>query len=326
VRHVRILGLCLVALFAMSAATAGSALAKKAPKPGSNNPKEWLKFENCPLADEGNLGCVWGESNDETYFQAGNIVVHFTKPIILQGGKHSEGSQECAEGDEIYWECGSEAGLKYSGGKFNPELFEGPEYGNQVLSKAAQPAPSLTEVVDPELLSPKELERYNKYVTAGKTKVTVTIELVGPASGFFLNEVDLLEGYGEALGLPVQIKMSNPFLGNTCYDGSNSDPIQIKYTTGTTSPPPPNEPLEGKPGSLFSTNEGEIVHIVEGKLVDNSFAAPGVTGCGIGGGADAAVNAAAGLPSEAGHNATVLAGELAQDGRDAEEEARGAGL
>ena len=49
VRHVRILGLCLVAVFAMSAMTAGSALAKKPPKPGSNNPKEWKKFENCPL-------------------------------------------------------------------------------------------------------------------------------------------------------------------------------------------------------------------------------------------------------------------------------------
>jgi hypothetical protein len=184
----------------------------------------------------------------------------------------------------------------------------------------------LTEIVDTELLSPSELARYNKYVAAGKTKVTATVELVGSPSSFFLNEENLLGGVGEALGLPTQIKLSNPFLGKTCSDGSNSEPIQISYTTGTTSPPPPNEPLEGKPGSLFSTNSGEIVHIVEGKLVDNSYAAPGVTGCGIGGGADAAVNAAAGLPSPAGHNATELVGELAQTGHDALEEAREAGL
>ena len=115
-------------------------------------------------------------------------------------------------------------------------------------------------MVDPELLSPSELARYEKDVAAGKTKVTATIELVGPASGFFLNEEDLLEGYGEALGLPTQIKLTNPFLGTTCYDGSNENPIQISYTTGTTSPPPPNEPITGKPGGLFSTNDGEIVH------------------------------------------------------------------
>ena len=111
------------------------------------------------------------------------------------------------------------------------------------------------------------------------------MELAGPASSFFLDDTNLLNGDGEVRP-PTQIKLSNPFLGNTCYDGSNSDPIQIKYTTGTTSPPPPNEPLEGKPGGVFSTNEGAIAHIVEGKLVDNSFAAPGVTGCGVAGSAE----------------------------------------
>jgi hypothetical protein len=304
----------------MSAVTAGSALAKQ-PKVGSNNPREWKKFENCPLSDPGNLGCVWGDSGVGTYFQAGKIVVNFTKPIVLQGGKHSTGSsEECTEEDNLrYYSC-------FSRNKLEPEVFEGPEYGNALLSKVAQPAPSLTEIVDPALLSPSELARYEKYVAAGKTKVTATIEIVGPASGFFLNEENLLEGYGEALGLPAQVKLSNPFLGTTCYDGSNSDPIQIAYTTGTTSPPPPNVPITGKPGSLFSTNNGEIVHIVEGELVDNSFAAPGVTGCGVGGNADAAVNAASGLPSEAGNNATALVGELTQAGRYADEEAREAGL
>jgi len=180
-------------------------------------------------------------------------------------------------------------------------------------------------MVETKSLSPKELARYDKYVAAGKTKVTATIELAGPPSSFFVEQGNLLEGVGEALGLPTQIKFSNPFLGNTCYDGSNYNPIQISYTTGTTSPPPPNKPLEGKPGSLFSTNEGGIAHIIEGKLVDNSFAAPGVTGCGVGGGADAAIDAATGLPSAAGHNATVLAGELTQAGWEAVQEAQANG-
>jgi hypothetical protein len=319
VRHVRILGLCLLALFAMSAATAGSALAKQ-PKPGSKNPKEWLKFENCSL-NQGAKACIWGESGKGTYFQAGKITVNFTKPIFLEGGAHQGESFECTEEDKnLYAQC------QRGDSDYTLEDFIGPEHGNSTLSKAAQPAPSLTEVVDTELLSPAELERYNKYVAEGKTKVTATVELVGDPSTFFLDEENLLGGVGEALGLPVQIKLSNPFLGKTCSDGSNSEPIQISYTTGTTNPPPPNVPMEGKPGELFSTNEGEIVHIVEGKLVDNSYAAPGVTGCGIGGNADAAVNAAEGLPSPAGSNATVLEGELAQTGHFALEEARGRGL
>jgi hypothetical protein len=260
-RHVRILGLCLVAIFAMSALTAGAALAKQ-PKPGSDNKKEWLKFANCPL-NQGGRGCIWGESGVGTYFQAGNFTVHFTKPILLQGAEKEGETLPCNEENDLrYWECGVQ-------GKENIETLEfvGPEYGNSTLSKVAQPAPSLTEIVDPELLSPSELARYEKDVAAGKTKVTATIELAGPASSFFLAETNLLEGYGEALGLPVQIKLSNPFLGTTCYDGSNSNPIQVEYTTGTTNPPAPNEPVTGKPGGLFSTISGEIVHIVEGELV-----------------------------------------------------------
>jgi len=329
VRHVRILGLCLIAAFAVSAMVAGPALAR--PKAGSNNPKEWNKFENCPVnappAFETFIksrGCIWGKSGGETYFQAGNITVHFTKGILLQGGQQSTEHRACTAEDELlYYECSPGYSVK---GYFLPQAFVGPEYGNSTLSKAAQPAPSLTEAVDTALLSPKELERYEKYVAAGKTAVTATVELAGPASSFFLDETNLLSSYGEALGLPVQIKLTNPFLGNTCYVGSNENPIHISYTTGTTNPPPPNEPLKGKAGGVFSTNEGAIVHIVEGKLVDNSFASPGVTGCGVAGGADAAINAATGLPSAAGHNTTVLEGELEQAGQENVEEAREKGL
>jgi hypothetical protein len=327
VRHVRMLVLCLVALFAMGAMTAGTAMAKKS---------EWLKYENCPIHSSEPYpgyhqvtGCIWGASNSNSYFHAGNVTVDFKKPIILIAGVTRAEREPCTEEDDaIYWECGTEAGLKTYGGTHSNEKMVNPEFSSAgILSKVAQPGPSLTESVDTELLSPTELTRYEKLVAAGKTKTTVTVELAGPADSFFLDENSLVSAFGTAIGLPVQIKLSNPFLGSTCYVGSNSDPIQINYTTGTTSPPPPNEPWTGKPGRITTSGPGgEILHIIEGELVDNSFAVPGVSGCGINNGADAAVDAATGLPSAAGHNSTLLEGELTQTSRASVEEAREEGF
>ena len=67
------------------------------------------KLANCPLNAglKGVHGCIWGTSGGETYFQAGNLTVHFTKSIILQGGEYYRRSVECTEEDKtIYWECG----------------------------------------------------------------------------------------------------------------------------------------------------------------------------------------------------------------------------
>ena len=45
-------------------------------------------------------------------------------------------------------------------------------------------------------------------------------------------------------------------------------------------------------------------------LVNASFASPGVEGCGVGGGADAAIDSALGYPSPSGQNLTILNGTL----------------
>ena len=44
------------------------------------------------------------------------------------------------------------------------------------------------------------------------------------------------------------------------------------------------------------------------RLVNNTYAAPGVQGCGIYNGADAALDAGLELPSPSGHNTSVLTG------------------
>jgi len=113
------------------------------------------------------------------------------------------------------------------------------------------------------------------------------------------------------IALPIKVHLENAVLGNNCYVGSNSNPIQLSLTNGTTSPPPPNEPITGKNFEPpVETTNPNIVFLKNGELVDNAFAAPGASGCvltlfgfipiSING----LVNEQSGLPSPAGNNET----------------------
>jgi hypothetical protein len=149
-------------------------------------------------------------------------------------------------------------------------------------------------------------------------EVTATTELAGPASSIGLNEANLLKGEGTALSLPVKVKLSNPFLGNKCYIGSNAHPIILNLTTGTTNPPKPNKPIKGSVGTIERNAEGTILTVSKNSLVDNSFAAPGVEGCGlIPFLVDPLVDLSLGVPAAAGHNTAILNGTLRQAGAEA---------
>jgi len=125
-------------------------------------------------------------------------------------------------------------------------------------------------------------------------------ELAGTPTNFEFNTVTL----------PIKVHLINSILGNNCYLGSNSNPIVLNLTTGTTSPPPPNKPITGKEPE-FSIDAKEIVHFNNGTYVDNSFAVPGASGCTltlfgfIPINLNSLVNSQAGLPSAAGNNSTV---------------------
>jgi hypothetical protein len=109
----------------------------------------------------------------------------------------------------------------------------------------------------------------------------------------------------------VHLENSTGVLGNSCYVGSTSNPIVLNLTTGTTSPPPPNTPITGKNPTITFDPVLEITKASNGIYVDNSFAAPGASGCvltlfgfipiSING----LVNAQSGLPAAAGTNETV---------------------
>jgi hypothetical protein len=275
-------GLALVAVIPLSAVAAG---------PASATTNVWNKFAECPLNYPELNACTYGKTGPESFFQAGKVTVHFVKPIVLQIGlKEEEG---------VYGE------LKIVGAE-----------GGRSVTKVNEPAPPLTEDINAAELSATEKARYEAYLAAGKsTKATATIELAKPAADMEISLGALLsETSATALAFPVMIRLNNAFVGKNCTVGSTQSPINVSFITGETAPPPPNAPIHGTLGSVHLIGEGNILQILGDRLVNNSYASPGVQSCGINGGADAAMNSALGLPSPAGTNSTELVGELAQAG------------
>ncbi len=142
-------------------------------------------------------------------------------------------------------------------------------------------------------------------------EVTATTELVGPVT---LNSGNLLDERGIAATLPIRVKLEGPVIGNECYIGSELEPISLRLTSGTTNPPAPNAPISGTKGSLNITEGGTIVGLEGVSLVDNSFAAPGVNGCGESASSiiDPVVDLDSGLPSTAGNNTAIMDQDVAE--------------
>jgi hypothetical protein len=142
-------------------------------------------------------------------------------------------------------------------------------------------------------------------------EVNTTAELAGPVN-VFIPAFGLRTG--TAVSLPVKARLENPSLGETCYVGTNAEPVSLELTTGTTSPPEPNKPISGSSGTVQFAGSGKINVFKDNSLVDNSFAAPGASGCDepLSAVVDEAVDAKTGLPSAAGNNAAILTGTLEQ--------------
>ncbi len=143
------------------------------------------------------------------------------------------------------------------------------------------------------------------------TEVTATAEIAGPV---LINVPNFGKQSGTAVTLPLKVKLDNPLLLESCYVGSEAEPLTPHLTTGTTSPPSPATPLTGTSGSLEFTAAGKINVFANSSLVDNTFPAPGANGCAgpLALLVDPAVDLQAGLPSAAGTNNAVLNGTLRQ--------------
>jgi hypothetical protein len=259
-------------------------------------------FKNCPYHNPETVLCLYAKSQYSTEkwekpegiseFQAGNATVPLKRPLILQGGLAFQEEEEV-----------------------KGQLFINPENGTQTLQTKADEIPGgLTAFIDASKLSGAALAAYNQAVAEHKTKVTATIEAAPTKPTVFFQLNNLLSEEGTALTLPVKLKLTNPFLGESCYAGSDENAIAPELTDGVTSPPPPNEPIKGKGGHLLGYAARKAIKITEDTLVNNSYAAPGVEGCGEkpewSEEVDAAIDAKAGLPSPAGTNKIILHGKL----------------
>jgi hypothetical protein len=126
---------------------------------------------------------------------------------------------------------------------------------------------------------------------------------------YAVTELVGLPSIGESISLPIRVHLINPVLGNSCYVGSPSSPIKLNLIEGTTSPPAPNKPITGT-APEFAFDEIGIITFNNGVYVDNSFSAPGASGCVltlfgfIPVSINGLVNSQSGLPSAAGKNET----------------------
>jgi len=208
------------------------------------------------------------------------------------------------------------------------EYFGLPAKNGESLSKTALNVPGgLLDLIDCEDIGTGFIEIFFREACKatfekGITEVTATTELVANEKNpVIFNEAHLAKGKGTAITMPIRVHLKNSFLGNECYIGSESEPIELHLTTGETSPPAGVTPLKGKVGTLESVAEKgyEKLRITGNSLVDNDWASPGSNGCGelyiwpfgtIHGFLDSLVNDKLGIPNAAGKNAAVLDGEL----------------
>ena len=110
---------------------------------------------------------------------------------------------------------------------------------------------------------------------------------------------------------PVKFRLVNPLLGTHCYIGSDENPVVVNPSLSI-----------GPGGSLQeATDPAPTVHpdtfvleLIGAVASDNTFSAPGVTGCGPGGLANVAVDdaldASSGLPAASGANSLTLTGNF----------------
>jgi hypothetical protein len=266
----------------VSAAASMLALAVAAPAMAA--PKgEFEVFAQCPLKNPAVNLCFYATSTGGE-FNIGTKKVPINKTITLQGGSI------------VNPETGAETFVAAANG--------------ETLSKTPLTVPGgLFGIKAPESWPKWLQEWFNKQINEGLTGVTATSELVGTPG---ISRSNLLSAEGVALSLPVRIKLGNAILGNECYIGSKSSPITFEFTTGTTSPPKPNEPITGRIGELEINKTFTLVTIKNNKLVDNSFSSPGAEGCGgfFSFFIDPLVNKMLGVPSAAGHNTAILEGTL----------------
>jgi len=136
------------------------------------------------------------------------------------------------------------------------------------------------------------------------TSVLAITELAGPPSAVRLD----LGTFG--IAVPVRVRLINTLLGMNCHIGTERNPVMLNLITGTTNPPPPNRPISGQPGRFEIVPPFAFVN--GNRNVENSFAVPAATECGLGLGLiNALVDLKLQLPSAGGNNSIEVVNNIA---------------
>jgi hypothetical protein len=290
VRHVRMLGLCLVAAFAVSAVVAMPALAKKS----EYNVKTFGQFKGCPYTDPEVNYCYAGITSggrNGGYFELGNVTVKLSKPITLQGGF-----------------IGTEGELTLVPATNGYQTLEAPEL-------KVQGGLGLITTKDQEEAGwPEALKQSFKEAKKNKeTTLNVKIELAGnnliyetPGA---LDTENIIGESGPAFKLPLKVRMINPWLerlgGGPCEIGNDTNPVWQYLTTEKS----------GRAGSFSEGYEFLTIELAGSRLNDLNWSveeASRASGCGSGED-EAYVDAAVNGVLEQGYRRkgiTVLQGNL----------------
>jgi hypothetical protein len=223
-------------------------------------------FAQCPTGFPGVALCQYVEASGGEV-AVGPLRVPVDRPIVIQGGAIP------------------------TGGPNLNEYFVLPAANGESVSQTELEVPGgLSSVIGcPSFRQDRDYSRGRRHDPCSRfwgwtgSRVTATVESVaGLANPAILNLAALAEEKGTALTFPARIHLKNPLLGEGCYLGSESSPIELHLTDGTTSPPPPNQPITGKFGASAShVEEGyEESTISQSTLVDNTFSVPPAEGCG----------------------------------------------
>ncbi len=260
---------------AVSLSAAGATSAMATPK------GEFAVFEQCPLSNMEVTGCLVSRT-ESGHVTIGKKEVPLVNTQTLQGGLINVGG-----------------GVKEMVAAVNGET----------LTKTPQKVPGglaelikCNEITGGGLVEKLERASCELVFENGVTGVNATTELAAPASSVKLDLANALNESGTALTLPIKVKLENPLLGNECYIASNSNPMTLHLTTGTSGS------AKGKLGEITTKAEGEILVDTNSTLVDNTFSAPEVTGCGglLSFLLDPIINSKLGLPAASGTNTAVL--------------------
>lgn len=254
-------------------------------------------YEQCPTSVPGVRLCQYAEITSGE-FTVGPMRIPINKTIILQGGAIQ------------------------TGGPGPNEYFAVPAVNGENMSKTELDVPGgLSTLIDCDAIKGREFYRgfrrhaCRAFFRHDKNDVKAIVEPAANATNPVIEDLAaLILEEGTGLTFPVKLHLENPLLGEDCYIGSESSPIELRLTTGTTSPPPPNHPISGKVGEISEEGEEELESIVnaDNTLVDNSFSVPAAEGCGanpyLASIIDQQLDETLGLESPSGRNTAILTG------------------